>query len=222
LFNMRYMKKINVILFLLFLQYSFGQSPMESMKFSKKYDVPINQNITINYSDYFVYINILPDDPEIKPKNDLYYYWYGANDVKRTKGGYSGKLLHGSYTEYYSNKNLKSQGRFKYGLKTGEWKSWHFSGEYDEICTWRKGKKHGVSRVYNDKGELIRESFYKNDELHGKTKVFNSGSIETIRYRHGKSYIKEKQKKSIIKLLRKPKKMPGDPKPVNKKIKSQA
>jgi len=194
------MKKILVLLFVLLSlsQALWAQKSMNSMKYFKQYDVPINRNITINYGDYFVYVNILEDDPDINAKEHLFYYWYGANDVKRTKGGYSGKLLHGAYTEYYPNKDLKGQGMFRYGLKHGEWKSWHQSGEYDEISYWKHGMKHGLARFYNDKGELIRESNYKNDELHGKTKVYDINSIEIIKYRHGRAHIKVKEKKHFL------------------------
>src|SRR4051812_435661 len=59
---------------------------------------------------------------ENAPRTDRSYYWYGSNAVHITQGGYSGKLLHGKYQEYYPDKSLREQGEFQKGLKEGTWK----------------------------------------------------------------------------------------------------
>jgi hypothetical protein len=73
------------------------------------------------------------------PKPGLFYFWYSANMIHSTQGGFSGTLLNGMYTEYYLNKNLKEQGIFKKGLKDGAWKSWKEDGTLSETVTWKKG-----------------------------------------------------------------------------------
>jgi hypothetical protein len=77
--------------------------------------------------------------PSINPQ--LFYYWYGANTIHMTQGGFSGKLLNGLYTEYYINKNLKEQGSFKKGLKNGIWKSWNEDGSLVATKNWKHGSE---------------------------------------------------------------------------------
>jgi antitoxin component YwqK of YwqJK toxin-antitoxin module len=73
-------------------------------------------------------------------KSDLFYFWYYAGGIHSTQGGYSGKLLDGSYNEYYLSKTLKQQGTFKKGLKNGSWKSWNEDGTLKEDILWKNGK----------------------------------------------------------------------------------
>jgi len=72
-------------------------------------------------------------------KTDLFYYWYSANQVHVTQGGYSGQLLNGHYLAYYSDKNLKQEGMFKKGLKDGVWKAWDRKGKLTETLKWKDG-----------------------------------------------------------------------------------
>ncbi|WP_426672084.1 toxin-antitoxin system YwqK family antitoxin [Mucilaginibacter sp. McL0603] len=76
-------------------------------------------------------------EPTVKPK--LFYYWYSANAIHSSQGGFSGKLLNGQYTTYYPDKNLKEQGSFKKGLKDGIWKSWNTDGTLATMITWKRG-----------------------------------------------------------------------------------
>jgi hypothetical protein len=131
----------------------------------KDLKIALNQTIVINFLDHIVYLQVLSTENKIKPKDDLYYFWFNANDIKVTRGGFDGKLLHGAYREFYLNKNLKEKGNFRYGLKHGEWKSWNLNGEYKDLSHWKKGIRHGKSKLYTEKGELIREEKYKKGVL---------------------------------------------------------
>ena len=82
-------------------------------------------------------IDPVTSKPGLKPA--LYYYWYESNQIHSTQGGFSGKLLNGLYTEYYSDKNLKEQGTFKKGLKNGTWRSWNEDGTLAVNSTWKNG-----------------------------------------------------------------------------------
>jgi len=84
-----------------------------------------------------VEVNPIKREPTVKA--DLFYYWYSANQVHFTQGGYSGQLLNGVYTEYYQNKNLKEQGMFNRGLKDGVWKSWNKDGTIKQVVNWDEG-----------------------------------------------------------------------------------
>ena len=82
-------------------------------------------------------INPVKHEPAVKAA--LFYYWYSANQMHSTQGGYSGQLLNGLFTEYYENKNLKDQGAFNCGLKDGLWKSWNKDGTLKKQVNWDNG-----------------------------------------------------------------------------------
>jgi len=97
--------------------------------------------IRITQPDKIIVAEIEPisSKPSIKPS--LSYYWYSANTIHTSQGGFSGKLLNGLYTEYYTNKNLKEQGNFKKGLKDGVWKSWNEEGTLIAVTNWKHGSE---------------------------------------------------------------------------------
>jgi hypothetical protein len=144
-----------------------------------------------------VYAEVLQSGEKIKPQEELFYYWYSANDIKKNRGDYEGKLLHGRYTSYYyPDKNLREKGVFQYGLKTGIWKGWHANGEIHEITRWKHGQKRGRFRVFDQEGRLIRTGKYTRDQLHGKVKIYHSGdSTETQKFRYGKRILKKQRKR---------------------------
>lgn len=115
------------------------------------------------------------------------YYWYSSNAVHTTQGGYSGKLLNGSYTEYYLNKNLREQGTFKNGLKTGVWKSWNDQGGLLSFMTWQDGTKSGKFELLDDKGMVKTSGTYRSNLLDGIVKSYVSADSATVvKYKNGK------------------------------------
>jgi antitoxin component YwqK of YwqJK toxin-antitoxin module len=80
-------------------------------------------------------------------KSNLFYYWYSANSIHSTQGGFSGKLLDGEYDEYYPDKGLKEQGLFKKGLKSGTWKDWNADGTLKAEANWKNGVLVNVNTV---------------------------------------------------------------------------
>jgi antitoxin component YwqK of YwqJK toxin-antitoxin module len=135
------MKKIIVLLFSLFSVYVYGQK-LPDYGFDK---------VRISDSTKTVLAEIMPVSSAPAIKSNLYYFWYSANKIHSTQGGYSGKLLNGRYTEYYLNKNLREQGSFKKGLKEGLWKSWNEDGKLMHETYW----KNGITVIYK------RSSFWK-------------------------------------------------------------
>jgi hypothetical protein len=118
--------------------------------------------------------------------NDRLYYWYGSNAIHTTQGDYSGKLLDGSFQEYYSDKSLHEQGEFKKGLKEGTWKTWQENGALDEIATWHNGLKDGEFTLYDAAGKPRQAGRYKDGLLDGKVLVYHEkDSVETIKYKGG-------------------------------------
>ena len=95
--------------------------------------------VRIVEADKIIQAEIKPVNTNLHVKTDRFYFWYSANAVHSSEGGYSGDLLNGLYNEYYLNKNLKAQGVFKKGLKDGVWKSWNADGTLISVTTWKDG-----------------------------------------------------------------------------------
>ena len=124
-------------------------------------DMYMNRTVTVDHDTIKIVMGILEESIEIKPDYRLYYYWYKSGDVKRTRGDFSGKILQGSYLEYFPDKSLRMKGEFALGLKNGEWKEWIPNGELVSISNWLKGIKHGIYREFDPEGYLIKEGVYK-------------------------------------------------------------
>jgi len=144
-------------------------------------------NITVNFDDYTVKTQMLSQDKKICLNNGRTYMWYTAQKIMETKGGYSGKLIHGTYTAFYLNNQLKEKGEVKYGLKNKAWRYWYPDGKLKEIITWKNGVKNGPYYLYNDYGQPMAKSTFKNDKLNGKFYTYgNNGVIlEKKKYKNG-------------------------------------
>src|SRR4051812_5239292 len=70
----------------------------------------VQDRITINSTDSTVVTYLWPSKEEIKVDEEKVYYWYKANQIRTSRGGYAGELLHGNYTCYYIDQNLKQKG----------------------------------------------------------------------------------------------------------------
>ncbi|MDJ1486103.1 hypothetical protein QNI16_36815 [Cytophagaceae bacterium YF14B1] len=162
---------------------------------AQKIEMPLHNRVIVNYPEKVVYAYYLPSDQKHKPaKESLFYYWFAANDIKRTRGAYDGKLLHGTYTEFYSNKNLKEKGVMRHGIKTGIWQGWYGNGERKEIIHWDKKGLRGRFRTFNESGNLTSRGTYWNDKLDGKVYVYDEAGKKTkLRYKDGNLLTKVKK-----------------------------
>ena len=123
------MKKILFIFFVIF-SISANAQKLPDFGFNK---------VRIAEDDKTILAEIIPVNSNPKAKAHLFYFWYSANLIHVTQGGFSGKLLNGSYSEFYLNKNLAEQGAFKKGLKNGIWKSWNEDGTLNQVTRWKDG-----------------------------------------------------------------------------------
>jgi len=78
-------------------------------------------------------------------------------------------LLHGSCQKFFHTGELLEKGEVKYGLKDGQWRTWHPNGRLKRVETWRRGVLHGDQLQFNEKGEFLGSSRYVN----GKEKRTN-------------------------------------------------
>ncbi len=95
-------------------------------------------------------------------------------------------MLNGGYAEYYPNKNLKVQGRFDLGTKTGVWKTWTESGTLISMISYERGRRVGEFSEYDSNGKMIRKGTYQNDQLEGKIYTYQKDSVATVSYKQGK------------------------------------
>ena len=146
--------------------------------------------VTVNSTDAIVKIELLAKQKKISPVTGLVYFWYKSNKIISTEGGIDGKPLHGNYTSFYLSNNLMEKGRFKYGLKNGEWRSWNENGKLKETINWNKGIKHGKHILYNSLGELVVEGNYRKGKLHGIVKSYERGALLSERnYKNGEEVL---------------------------------
>ncbi|HEY6160013.1 MAG TPA: hypothetical protein VI112_02290 [Bacteroidia bacterium] len=137
------------------------------------------------------------NEPRVKKTDpELTYYWYAYNKIIYTQGGYDGRLLHGQYTCFYPNGNLKQKGMFKNGLKVGKWMLWYASGTVAEISNWENGRKEGITKNFDQNGSEVMEASYHKGKLNGKMIRIASGKvIEQKKYKDGVEVIRPMKKK---------------------------
>lgn len=150
------------------------------------------QGIVVNLANETVQATMLTKPSTLKADNNKTYTWYNNQSLLETKGGYSGKLLHGPYTACFLNKQLKEQGLFKHGLRHKQWKYWYPDGKLKEVITWKHGEKNGYYALYNDFGQLMARGNFKKDKLHGKFFTYgtNGAITEKKRYNNGNEVLK--------------------------------
>ncbi len=180
------------------------------------------QQIPLSYQDHAVNIQVLPSGVKLKPKIDRMYYWLKSMKVHTSRGAYEGKLLHGSYSAFYRNNNLKEKGQFKKGLKHGIWKTWYSNGELEAIVTWKNGMRQGITKTYTLTGELLTVTHYHNDVKHGRAIVYQQGVPGVHHFKNGEEVVpKVKEEVPEPKAIEPVKQEQGDEKETPKKKKEK-
>lgn len=121
---------------------------------------------------------------------------YGMSDQYRIIQFYKNGLLHGPYTEVYTNDQDKVSGKYSEGKKTGVWEyfkqngdrakptdeydnddlikrtTYYTNGNVDMERGMRKGKYHGAEKKYTLEGKLKSEKNYIDGKQVGKQMVY--------------------------------------------------
>ena len=149
-------------------------------------DFEIGYRHTLTYPEYKVVFQAQQTNQIVKViAPEKTYWWFSNNQIQTTQGGYSGKLLHGEYTVFYANKNLKEQGHFIMGLKDGLWKNWNESGVLVSQYTFKAGIANGDYFVYDAKGKLIELGKNKNGKIDGEQQRYIADSVVKVKYKNG-------------------------------------
>lgn len=160
-----------------------------------------NNRIVINSGDSIYTIHILntASSEKIKAVSESFYYYYTFGSIKKTEGGFQGKLLDGDFTVENDSHLLLEQGGFDRGRKNGEWKNWHPTGYLKESIQWKDGRQQGKFYVYTPEGVLIQKGNYRKGKLHGDIISFENGQPKKVSYHDGEVVVpkpkKEKKKK---------------------------
>lgn len=178
------------IQFLMIFLVGIGTLKVNAQSYS---DIFLSHRVTVRSDDHTVVAYVKPVKG-VSILNDRTYYWFSGNQINTTQGGYSGKLLHGEYQDFYSNKKLKESGDFSKGLKDGIWKTWNENGILNELFTFKNGQRNGVYTKYDQTGGVIEKGSYKNDLLSGQQTISVGDSVKVISYKGGKV----KQNKSML------------------------
>ncbi|OFX68959.1 MAG: hypothetical protein A2X12_05490 [Bacteroidetes bacterium GWE2_29_8] len=187
------MKKRELIVFIICLTTFYG------FVFGQKNNYKKN-TVNVSNKEGFAKFSVLEDNKKKIKANVLFNYcWYYKNEIHTTKGGFSGKLLHGEFVSYYNNNSLKQQGTFNYGLKNGQWKEWYNDGQLKFLEKWEKGNLNGECTYYDsldyNKTQIIE---YKNGIKHGVDICkSNDTIISKKKYRKGIEIVKSKKQKTI-------------------------
>lgn len=163
-------------------------------------DILIEQTskVTTVEADHSVTAYVFPvkREPVINP--DVIYYWFKAGRIHHTQGGYSGSLLNGHFSSFYLTKNLKEEGDFKKGVKSGFWRSWRENGVLERSAYYKKGLEHGRFMIYNDSGVVRQSGRMKDGKLHGNVKTyFSQDSVTNVFYRNGEVTVRKKLLPSV-------------------------
>lgn len=160
---------------------------------------------TLNYPDHKIVFQAQPANLELRYiDTDKKYYWFSNNQIKVTQGGFSGKLLHGLYSDYYLNSNLKEQGHFRLGLKQGEWKTWTEDGALIERANYNNGEANGRFYKYDKRGLLLEEGSYKHGKINGKLKQYiKADSVLITKYKNGVLQAKQTKPNWLSRLFKK-------------------
>ncbi|WP_445711236.1 toxin-antitoxin system YwqK family antitoxin [Flavobacterium sp.] len=138
-------------------------------------------------------------------KNTKHYYWFKGGKVHNTQGGIAGQLLNEEFKKFYHTNQLAEQGKFKKGLKVGQWKTWYENGTLATTQKYCGGLSNGAFVEYDSKGNLVAQGKFKKGKKHGFW--INHIAKDTIQYKSGKVFVPKpkltKEEKAIEKIQKK-------------------
>jgi len=93
------------------------------------------------------------------------------------------------YREYYDNGQLKVLGKFKDGVREGQWFSYHNNGQIENEMNYKNGKANGLWRGYYKTGEIKVEFYCEDGKFHGDMVGY---------YKNGQPAEKSKYNKDLL------------------------
>lgn len=206
------MKKLFYLVFILFYCNTLWAQYLKAEK------ELVTNRVIVNSSDSTIYAEVWTDAHTIKANQRKTYYWFKSGQIRNTRGGYDGKLLHGYYKSFYLDKNLKEAGSFKKGIKTGKWIRWYQNGEINQVAWWDNGLLDGKLITYNDKGAILFVQRFKN----GQQKIEKEKRVKEAKEDNQEKVSKKEKKQKKEKVSKPSKSNSQEKKKPEKKIKMPA
>ena len=114
--------------------------------------------IQIEYSNGTLVMNVCIENPPIVFEENSTYTWYNArkNNTFETEGGCAGQLLHGYYTLYYPNGQVREKSMFSLGRKQCESIIYNNKGEISKKLSYSDGTPFWIMEYYKDGSILVK------------------------------------------------------------------
>jgi len=101
------------------------------------------------------------NDDSYCPSGADYYGSKGVEDWCATTNADGQTVRHGPYREWWESGQLKTEGQYTNGTKTGYWRYWYSDGQPHQTGSWNEhGEKCGLFVTYDDAGSVIDETWY--------------------------------------------------------------
>lgn len=113
-----------------------------------------NNHITIHVDSTQMKYSFNVKKVNFKPSSKFIYHWYASGNIIKNQGNYSGKVLHGDFKSFHSNKILAEKGQYYHGLKKGIWLLWDRDGILISSQVWKNGFENGEYFLYDSKGNI--------------------------------------------------------------------
>lgn len=157
------------------------------------------RKITISASDSTIKTAIWDKPMKKKARANYTYYWYYAGTINHNQGGFSGKLIHGKYEVFNSQRKLLSQGNFLYGVKQGNWIRWNENGTKIESCSFTNGLLNGTFKTFDRSGYVLSKIIYKKGLPDGIAAYYSIDTTIIKKFRMGKEVLAKKHKRWFAK-----------------------
>jgi len=152
---------------------------------SQAQDYINTRKVSLFRGDTSIVAGILSDARIDKVEPEVYYYWYGHENINANQGGYSGHLLDGEYLEYGPSGKLLLKGTYDKGMRTGQWIYWYKAGAIRETREYEDGLLEGRTIRYSPDGKIIYSAEYRHHILHGEMTTVMNDTLYMIKYRKG-------------------------------------
>ena len=140
------------------------------------------KKVHLNLENSYLEAQVCVSKKRIQPKSDKFYSWFQSGKIQQTQGGFEGQLLHGNFTEYYTNRQLKLKGCYCMGLPAGNWVSWFDNGKMQDMYHMKKGTKTGKYTSWDSSGNMVLHANYVNGKLNGKMSSYENGKLLSEKY----------------------------------------
>jgi len=128
-------------------------------------------------------------DKKVTPEKNQMYSWFKGGLIHEAQGGIAGDLLNDKFIKMYHNNQLAEQGRFKNGLRVGEWKTWHQNGVLASLQMWHNGLRWGKFLRYDVNSVLVESGSFISNKKNGKW--INLENRDILIYKRGIAVIEK-------------------------------